>query len=267
MLLEKEMKKIISLVLLTALLCLLLCSCGPGDPEADTSEVATASDIVPTPETSEDASSVTVKVTVYSAGGFSKGSDSTVMIQIPVSVSDRNENGTFDLDDTLTAVHEEYCTGGYEVTGDGADRKILRLWNQSDGNFICYLNDTPVTNLEEQVDKGDSLVACILGSVKPEEVIYTYFDTSYANLTTADTLQMKVKAISVDDSNTVSEVTLGSLQIAQVNGEGKYEGIDNAYTQSDGSFSLNFPTAGTYYITVVPTDATMIPATCVIVVN
>ena len=261
------MKRIICLIAATALLCLLLCSCGPGNPEAGSSEVATASDIVPTPEAAENATSITVKVSIYSSEGFSKGTDGTVMVQVPVSVQDRNESGTFDIDDVLTAAHEKYCADGYEGTGTGADRKIVRLWNQSSGNFQCFLNDSPVTNLEEEVRKGDCLVACILGSVLPTETVFTYFDTTSANLTTSDTLPIHVKALSVDESNAVSEVALPTLQVAQVNGEGKIEGIDNAFTQSDGSLSLSFPTAGTYYMSIVPSDAKMIPATCVIVVN
>lgn len=138
------------------------------------SEVATASDIVPTPEAAENATSVTVKVSIYSSEGFSKGTDGTVMVQVPVSVQDRNESGTFDIDDVLTAAHEKYCADGYEGTGTGADRKIVRLWNQSSGNFQCFLNDSPVTNLEEEVRKGDCLVACILGSVLPTETVFTY---------------------------------------------------------------------------------------------
>ena len=60
----------------------------------------------------EEAASITAYVTISSEGSLVTGKGGEIVAYVPVTVTDQNENGSFDIDDVLYAAHEQYYAGG-----------------------------------------------------------------------------------------------------------------------------------------------------------
>ena len=72
------------------------------------------------------AASADVTVTMVDKGEIAVGKDEnkTLMAEVPVHAVDLDGDGKVSLDETLVAVHDNYCPDGYEVSTTGWVTKI-----------------------------------------------------------------------------------------------------------------------------------------------
>ena len=109
--------------------------------------------------------SVTTYVTISNAGTLVTEKDGAFVAYAPVSVSDRNHNGTIDIDDALFAAHEQYYIGGaaagYDSYTGAYGLSLSKLWGNDSGAFGYYVNDESAWSLADQVNDGDHIRAYI----------------------------------------------------------------------------------------------------------
>ena len=101
---------------------------------------------------------VEVYVTVSNAG-------SVVLAQEKIVVTDRNDNGFFDVDDALWAAHEAAYPGGaaegYGSANGSYGLYITTLWGDNSGAFGYWLNNASCWSLTDVVADGDHLAAFV----------------------------------------------------------------------------------------------------------
>ncbi len=132
--------------------------------------VAMLFSIMPTAAFAENsAETTTAYVTIVNQGNF-------VVMHKAVAITDQNENGIIDIDDTLYAAHEEYYPGGAQegynsYTHTDYGLSLGKLWGDSSGNFGYYVNNTSAWSLADLVKQGDHVVAFA------PYATYSYFNT------------------------------------------------------------------------------------------
>lgn len=183
----------------------------------------------------------TVYVTVSVKGSLATAQNGTLMVQVPIKV----ENGAT-VDTVLSKVHEQYCPGGYEA---GASGWVTKLWNDTSGNFLFFLNNKGLTVgvKTDTVKNGDYIVA----SVNADNVYfadwYTYFDCTQKTVKTGETFTLGIKGF-MGMSGSPEAVAVKGLKIGTMTESGTFSQIDGKTTNEEGNVELSFDKAGTYYI-------------------
>ena len=204
---------------------------------------------------------VEVYVTVSNAG-------SVVLAQENIVVTDRNDNGFFDVDDALWAAHEAAYPGGaaegYGSANGSYGLYITTLWGDNSGAFGYWLNNASCWSLTDVVADGDHLAAFIYQDGVTYSDVYTKFD-SFAYTAVADTaFTVTLEQAGYDDSwNTVFTALTGA-EILAYDAEMKAVG-STGYTFTDlgnGSYSVRFTEAGDYYLVATKSDMLIVPAVC-----
>lgn len=185
------------------------------------------------------------------------------LVQKPMTVTDVNENGIYDVDDVLTLAHEEYCAGGYSKTGNDDAAWITKLWGYDAVTTGCgyYLNDVLAGGIHSVVKNGDQLHAFIFRNWATET--YSCFDkkTLYVRTGQSFTLNLVRDSGVMGSSVRISGFSPVSGATVTVNGKsGDYQ------TNASGNVTLSFDKVGVYVISAKMTnDATTIVApVCVV---
>ena len=187
----------------------------------------------------------TVYVTVSVKGSLATAQNGTLMAQVPVKV----ENGAT-VDTVLSKVHDQYCPGGYEA---GASGWTTKLWNDTSGNFLFFLNNKGLTVgvKTDTVKNGDYIVV----SVNADNVYYadwyTYFDCTQKTVKTGETFTLGVKGypgMTLAGDVAAATVAVKGLKIGTMTESGIFSQIDGKTTNEKGNVELSFDKAGTYYV-------------------
>ena len=209
---------------------------------------------------------VEVYVTVSNAG-------SVVMAQEKIVVTDRNDNGFFDVDDALWAAHEAAYPGGaaegYGSANGSYGLYITTLWGDTSGAFGYWLNNASCWSLADVVEDGDHLVAFVYQDGVTYSDAYTKFDSFIYAAATDAAFTVTLEQAGYDESwNTVFTALAGAELLAF---DAEMKAVDStgyAFTElGNGSYSVNFTETGSYYLIAASSDTLIVPAVCKVAVG
>lgn len=208
---------------------------------------------------------VDVYVTISKTGNV-------VMAEKKVTVSDRNNNGFFDVDDALYAAHEAGFTGGAAAGYASAETQwglgIAKLWGDTSYAYGYWLNNASCWSLEDVVAAGDRLVAFVYTDGANWSDTYSKFAQSAYTGKTGIALTVKLEKAGYDANyNTVFSAHAGATVTAY---DSQMKALTDGYTvtdNGDGTYAITFQTAGSYYVIATDSDPITVPAVCQVTVE
>ncbi|NLH01807.1 MAG: DUF4430 domain-containing protein, partial [Clostridiales bacterium] len=171
-------------------------------------------------------------------------------------VTDRNQNGKFDIDDALAAAHALYApgrSGDYEKNSSGF---LLKLWGQTDGVGGYYVDDAFVsTGLFSEIHNGSRITAFTYKNTASWSDLYAYFNRSFVTVAVGGPIELELKGTSWNGTFTIDGAQLGLADSQFVNSDLTkcWENIPGKTTDSTGRVSLSFDTAGEYTVSACST--------------
>ena len=120
---------------------------------------------------------ITVSLSIFDQGIPGTCGDGALMLQRPVTVEDRNEDGNYSLDEALAAAHAAYYPDGEDGYGlDGADGFVTKLWGEETSATGFYRNDAVTAAVgEEYLAEGDRITAFVYSDQELYTDRYSYF--------------------------------------------------------------------------------------------
>lgn len=202
------------------------------------------------------------KTTVY----VTIANGSLVMTQEPIIVTDVDSDGSLTIYDALCCAHEAKYEGGaaagFGVSSGDYGMFISKLWGiENGGSCGYYVNNTLATGLTNAVKDGDIIVAFIYQDTSAFSDAYAYFNvnTAYAAENEEITLTLFSSGYDADWNTVVAPVEEAFVLI---NGE-----ASSHTTGAEGKVTLKFDAAGTYVISALSSEQTLVPPVCVVTVS
>lgn len=208
------------------------------------------------------ADSVNVYVTIAYKGNVA-------VAQKSVTVTDRNGDGKYSVDEALYAAHEKYYTGGAKagylsgMTDYGLS--LLTLWGDTSGNFGYYKNHESCWSAEDTVSSGDYLVAFVYQKMAwPVMDVYARFEKDSYVTNDAGNVSVTLQDSSYDGFyNLVYSPKKGAtLKLYTENDreveKEEYEVTDNG----DGTYEVHVSATGTYRLVATENETPIVPAVC-----
>ena len=184
---------------------------------------------------------IEVSLTVNNNGLVAATKDNAPAVNLAVSVEDLNDDRQFSLDEALAAAHKTYLEAedAYEKNAEGA---VTKLWNESAANTSFYVGGQAVTGyVAAYVLKAkDDIYASINKGGQDASDVYCKFDAAEKTI-----VPDKEFTLTLTDGN---NSPLEGIQIGTWEG-GAFKALEGKKTGTDGTVTLSFSTADTYYIT------------------
>ena len=140
---------------------------------------------------------ITVNVSIAQNGKFVSGKDDTKLAYTPITVTDANNNGSYDIDDVLYAAHELYFDGGavngYASAETAYGLSLAKLWGDESGSFGYYVNNSSAWSLGDAVEDGDHIYAFIYQDTTGWSDEYSFFESDAATINYGDSLTLKLQ--------------------------------------------------------------------------
>ncbi len=218
--------------------------------------------MLPMTALAEENDSITAYVTIANRGELE-------IAHKAVTVVDQNEDGSFDIDETLYAAHEAFYKGGAEsgyssYTGDYG-LSLGKLWGDENGAFGYYVNDASAWSLGDTVEDGDHVVAFIYQDAENWSDVYGFFDKSTASVTLEEPSAELELTLSCKDWN--STYLLEGAAVT-VDGETMTDEDGNeVVTDSEGKVTISFEEEGTYIVSATKEDKNLVPPVCEVTVG
>lgn len=218
--------------------------------------------MLPMTALAEENDSITAYVTIADQGELE-------IAHKAVTVVDQNEDGSFDIDETLYAAHEAFYSGGAEsgyssYNGDYG-LSLGKLWGDESGAFGYYVNDASAWSLGDTVEDGDHVVAFIYQDAETWSDVYSFFDKSTASVKLEETSAELELTLSCKDWNSTY-----LLEGAAVTVDGKTmtdEEGNEVVTDSEGKVTISFEEEGTYIVSAMKEDRNLVPPVCEVTVG
>lgn len=201
--------------------------------------------------TASAADTITVDVTISNAGTLTVPAQS-------VTVTDRNGDGKFDLDEALYAAHEAYYEGGaaagYRSAESDYGLSMEKLWGADSGAFGYYLNDQFAMSLLDEVKAGDRVAAFVYSDAVSWSDSYCYFDqTNMQDAKQGDEVSLKLSKFTFGADGSASAVPASGAYIT-------IDGKKTAYqTDENGAVRVRLDQAGEQIISAVSDQDVLVP--------
>lgn len=213
--------------------------------------------------------SIRVTVTIANQGAIAVGKNNTLMAQVPVTVTDLNDDGKFTYDEAMTAAHEAYYEGGkagfatYEDSGFAE-----KLWGltSDDGVGGFYQNNVaiPVGPGKQAIQNGDDLTAFIYANKWSDK--YCFFDQSTLSIKTGETVALNLQEQDYDSEGNAVDAPAANAALVTVDNEGAFHEL-NVTTDDKGDATLSFDKAGTYVVSAYGSEDILVPPVCIVTVT
>lgn len=209
--------------------------------------------------------SIRVTVTIANQGAIAVGKNNTLMAQVPVTVTDRNQDGKFTYDEAMAAAHKAYYEkgeAGFAMKGNSCEM----LWGNETTSLGFYRNNTMTGYINgESVEDNDDLTAFVYQDQKNWSDQYCFFDQTTVTVKSGESLTINLKGVGFDESwNTVSS----PVEQAEL---GVYHGgtfrTRNVSTDANGNGTISFYNAGTYVLSAKKDGAYLVPPVCIVTVT
>ncbi len=209
------------------------------------------------------ATPVKVSVTVSNAGDV-------VVAQQTVTVTDHNDNGWFDVDDTLYAIHEKAYEGGAAAGYASSDTQygmsITKLWGDTSGSFGYWLDNASCWSLEDEVKEGGHVVAFVYADKTNYSDAYAKFDSFSYEAVNNKELSLTLETAGYDANwNTVFSGKAGAAITAYENNKPLNAGDYTVTDNGEGSYTVTFRNVGSY--TLIAAGESMVPAVSTVAVS
>ena len=204
----------------------------------------------------ESADSVQVYVTI------SDGEGKLVMAQEPVTVTDRDNDGKFTVDEALYAAHEAKYTGGaaegYGTENTAYGLSLAKLWGVANGgSYGYYVNNGSAMGLTQEVNEGDRINAYAYTDLTTWSDKYCYFDKHSVSGKAGDTVTLTLLASDYDEN--FSPVTV-AVEGAVIYIDGK---ATEYKTDAEGKVTLTLSESDKYVISAASDTMTLVPPVCI----
>jgi len=196
------------------------------------------------------ADSISVYVTISDQGVLAADKNGEPMGYRAVTVSDSDGDGTISIFDAYDTAHDLYCDSEFMMSGSGL---VGQLWGDHSGNFLTFVSDAGIggTSLKEQsIANGAHLVGVILKDSSYWSDYYSFFDVKQKTVAVGENFSLTLQGrpgmswSGEDEPNAgLSGIAVGTWK------NNSFTAIEGKVTDANGSVSLSFDAAGTYYVT------------------
>ena len=208
-----------------------------------------------------DQDSIQVTVTIANQGAIAVGKNNTLMARVPVTVTDRNQDGKFTYDEAMTAAHKAYYEkgeAGFAINGGW----VSTLWGGTEGVGGFYRNNTMTATIDkETIQNGDALTAFSYADTTNWSDKYSFFDRDTVSVKTGETLTLNLKKQGYNEAATPANAAL-----VTVDNEGAFHEL-NVATDDKGDATLSFDKAGTYVVSAYGSEDILVPPVCIVTVT
>ncbi len=214
-----------------------------------------------------DQDSIRVTVTIANQGAIAVGKNDTLMAQVPVTVTDRNQDGKFTYDEAMVAAHEAYYVegkDGFELNASSG--WVTKLWGET-GSSSYYQNNASFSELvnAQPIENGDDLSAFVYSDPKCSDK-YGFFDQSTVSVKTDEKLALNLHGTGYDENWSLITAPVNNAELITVDKEGAFHEL-NVTTDANGNASLSFGQAGTYVVSAYGNDDILVPPVCTVTVT
>lgn len=217
--------------------------------------------MLPMTALAEENDSITAYVTIANQGELE-------IAHKAITVVDQNENGSFDIDDTLYATHKAFYdkgASGYSSYASEYGLSLKKLWGDESGAFGYYVNDASAWSLGDTVKNGDHVVAFVYKDSETWSDVYSFFDKSETTVKPEETGAEVDLTLSYKDWS--STCVLEGAAVT-VNGETITDDEGNeVVTNSEGKVIISFDAEGTYIVSAIKEDRNLVPPVCEVTVG
>ena len=207
------------------------------------------------------ADSIQVTVTIANQGAIAVGKDNTLMAQVPVTVTDRNQDGKFTYDEAMVAAHKDYCEqgeAGFVINGSW----VTTLWGGTEGVGGFYRNNTMTATVDkETIQNGDALTAFSYADTTNWSDKYSFFDQDTVSVKTGETLTLNLKKQGYNEAATPANAALCTIDKT-----GAFQEM-NVTTDDKGNATFSFDQAGTYVVSAYGNEDVLVPPVCIVTVT
>lgn len=199
----------------------------------------------------EAPATINVYLTVSNQGELAKANDGAVMAWKEVTVTDLDKDGKFTFDEALVAAHEAYNSAeGYAVSGG----QVSKLWGVSATTLYFFINDVAISSgvTQDDVDRGDFLVASILKDSETYSDYYSFFDKKMIFLEPEEAGNLILSGFPAMSWGSVVPEAISEASLGYYTADGTYTALD-LKPDKDGLFKVSFDKPGVYYITAAGT--------------
>ena len=212
--------------------------------------------------------SIQVTVTIANQGAIAVGKDNTLMAQVPVKVTDLNQDGKFTYDEVMTAAHKTYYEKGEAGFAINASGFATTLWGETEGVGGFYQNNVaiPVGPGSQAVKDGDDLTAFVYSDTDGYSDKYSYFDQSTVSVKTGETVTLNLQGQGYDSDWNVVNAPAANAALCTVDNTGAFHEL-NITTDDKGNATLSFEKAGTYVVSAYGDEDILVPPVCIVTVT
>ncbi len=185
-----------------------------------------------------------------------------VMMQEPITVTDKNNDGKFTLDETLFAAHEAKYEGGaaagYASSESDFGLSLYKLWGVEKGVSYGYaVNNVASSGLSDEIKNGDYLTAYIYTDLTAWSDTYCYFNEYTVTAKKGDEIALTLISLGYDPTTyapTTSPVKDAVITI---------DGVATEYkTDADGKVTIKLDKKGDVVISAKSDSMTLVPPVC-----
>ena len=228
-------------------------------------------------DNSETAEPVVIYVTIASEGRIVTDKNGEFVAQVPVTVTDNDENGLLTVDEALYATHELLYSGGasagYISYISPFGLSLAKLWGYGSMEMPTsagyWLNNASCWSLADVVSEGDYLTAFNYNDTISWSDAYSYFENNELSVKQGNTVTAKLMYQSGYGENyapVFSVCTNAKIMFLGSNNSA----FNNLKTNSRGQIKIKFPKSvsiGDYYIIAYKDDGSIVPSACKITVT
>lgn len=184
-----------------------------------------------------------------------------------ITVSDRNDDGIFDIDEVLYSAHEAKYEGGaaagYASANSTWGLSINKLWGVANGgSYGYYVNNGMAMGLSDEVKDGDHVYAYIYTDTTTFSDTYCWFDISEKTVNVGDEITLTLTYNSYDP------VTYAPSTVALANANITVNGEATSYkTDADGKVTVKLDSAGLTLISATSESMNLVSPICNVTVN
>lgn len=183
-----------------------------------------------------------------------------VVTQEKITVTDKDNSGTLNIDEVLYAAHEAKYEGGaaagYASAVTGWGLSITKLWGDDSGNFGYYVNNASAMSLADTVNEGDCLNAFIYSDADHYSDTYCWFDITSVSTDANKEISLKLSGAGYDSGWNPIVLPVEGATIT-VNGEKtEYK------TDKDGKVTIKIANGGNCVISAVSDTQILVPPVC-----
>lgn len=184
-----------------------------------------------------------------------------VVAQEKVTVTDIDGDNVLTVNDALYAAHEAKYDGGAAAgygyyTHQDYGLSLGKLWNDNSGNFGYYVNSTMCMGLATPVAENDQITAYIYKDTTNWSDMGSRFDKNIVETKAGTQFTLTLSTVDWAGSAPIEDAII------------TIDGVATEYkTDAQGKVTIAIDEAGTYVISAISEQQTLVPPACKVTVS